>query len=178
MAFMHNGKGPKILENNSRPGDPEIVNILPILKDDLIDICYKILEGNLSRVETEKTATVVTYKAPPNYGEYVNTFPNKVNKDEIDRPVYLDQAYELAKKHGDKIRVYPACLEQRDGEVYSLKSRAVGVVGIGEDIESARQVSLEGTEAIRGGALWYRTDVASRQHIEKSIRHMQKLRRL
>ncbi|MDI6847824.1 MAG: hypothetical protein QMD23_06845, partial [Candidatus Bathyarchaeia archaeon] len=31
VAFIHTGKGPKILENNSRPGDPEIQNILPIL---------------------------------------------------------------------------------------------------------------------------------------------------
>jgi len=32
VAFMHTDKEPKILENNSRPGDPEIINILPILR--------------------------------------------------------------------------------------------------------------------------------------------------
>jgi phosphoribosylamine-glycine ligase len=90
--------------------------------------------------------------------------------------VDLTKAYELSKKYGDRIRVYPASMELRDRETYALKSRAVGVVGIGEDIEEARQVSLEGIKAITGGALWHRTDIASKQHIEKSIKHMDMLR--
>ncbi|MCJ7559767.1 hypothetical protein MUO79_04005, partial [Candidatus Bathyarchaeota archaeon] len=60
---------------------------------------------------------------------------------------------------------------------YALKSRAIGVLGIGEDIEEARQISLEGIKAIKGGALWNRTDIASKQHIAKSVSHMEKLRR-
>jgi len=177
VAFIHTDKEPKILENNSRPGDPEIINILPILKDDFVDVCFKILEGNLKRIELEKTATVVTYKVPPNYGGYMDVFPNMVNKSEIGTSVDLAKAYELTKKHGDKIRIYPASMELRNGENYALKSRAVGVVGIGGDIETARQISLEGINAIKGGALWYRRDIASKRHIEKSIRHMENLRR-
>jgi len=177
VAFMHTNKETKILENNSRPGDPEIINILPILKDDFVDICFKILEGNLARIELEKAATVVTYKVPPNYGGYMDTFPQRVDKGEIGKPVDLTKAYELTEKYGDKIRVYPAAVELRNGETYALKSRAVGVVGVGENIETARQISLEGIKAIKGGALWHRTDIASKQHIEKSIRHMEELRR-
>jgi phosphoribosylamine--glycine ligase len=177
VAFMHTGKEPKILENNSRPGDPEIINILPILKDDFVDVCYKILEGNLTRIELEKAATVLTYKVPPNYGGYVEAFPNLVKKGEMGTPVNLTKAYALTKKYGDRIRVYPASMELRDGETYALKSRAVGVIGIGGSIEEARQISLEGINAIEGGALWHRTDIASKQHIEKSIRHMESLRR-
>ncbi len=52
LAFMHTGDGIKVLENNSRPGDPEIINILPILKEDFVDVCFKILDGNLTRVES------------------------------------------------------------------------------------------------------------------------------
>jgi len=177
VAFMHTSKEPKILENNSRPGDPEIQNILPILKDDFVDVCFKILEGNLTRMELEKAATVVTYKAPSNYGSYADTFPNLVNENEIDKQVDLTKAYELTEKYGDNIRVYPAGMELRNGETYALKSRAVGVVGIGDSIEAARQFSLEGINAIKGGALWHRTDIASKQHIAKSIRHMENLRR-
>ncbi|MEM3874923.1 MAG: phosphoribosylglycinamide synthetase C domain-containing protein [Candidatus Bathyarchaeia archaeon] len=177
VAFMHTGKEPKILENNSRPGDPEIINILPILKDDFVDVCFKILDGNLTRIEVEKAATVVTYKVPPSYGGYAETFPERVNKAEIDKPVDLTKAYKLSKKYGDRIRVYPASMELRDGETYALKSRAVCVVGVGENIEDARNVSLEGIKAIKGGALWHRNDIASKQHIEKSIRHMEALRK-
>lgn len=176
VAFMHTGKEPKILENNSRPGDPEIINILPILKDDFVDVCFKILDGNLTRIEIEKAATVVTYKVPPSYGGYAEAFPEHVEKTEIDKPVDLTKALKLSEKYGDRIRVYPASMELRDGETYALKSRAVCVVGIGETIEDARNISLEGIKAIKGGALWYRTDIASKQHIEKSIRHMEALR--
>jgi len=177
VAFIHTDKEPKILENNSRPGDPEIQNILPILKDDFVDVCFRILEGNLTRIEFQKAATVVTYKVPPNYGGYIDAFPNLVHKSEINRPVDLTKAYELTKKYGDKIRVYPAAMEMRNGETYALKSRAVCVIGIGENIEAARQISIEGVKAIKGGALWHRTDIASKQHIEKSMRHMEELRR-
>jgi len=176
VAFMHNGRKLKILENNSRPGDPEIINILPILKDDFVDVCFKILEGSLAHIELEKAATVVTYKVPPNYGGYVDTFPSLVNRSEIDKPVDLTTAYELTEKYGDDIRVYPAAMELRNGETYALKSRAVGVVGVGDDIEVARQISLEGINAIKGGALWHRTDIASKHHIEKSVKHMEELR--
>ena len=176
IAFMHTETGPKILENNSRPGDPEMINILPILKDDFVDVCYRILEGNLLHLELEKTASVVVYKTPPNYGGYADAFPQFVDEEEIDKPVDLTEAYKLKEKYGDRIRVYPAAMEIRNGETYALKSRAVGVVGIGEDIEVARQISIEGINAIKGGALWHRKDIASEQHIEKSIRHMEELK--
>jgi hypothetical protein len=46
----------------------------------------------------------------------------------------------------------------QDGKTYTLKSRTVGVLGIGDTIEEARNISLEGINAISGGALWNRTD--------------------
>ena len=177
VAFMHTSKGLKILENNSRPGDPEIINVLPILKDDFVDVCFKILEGNLTCIELEKSATVVTYKVPPVYGGYAEAFPNLVRKGGVGTSVDLSRAYELSAKYGDNIRVYPAAMEQRDGETYALKSRAVCVVGVGDDLETARNVSLEGINAVKGGALWNRTDIASKRHIEKSVKHMEELRR-
>ncbi len=177
LAFMHTGAGAKILENNSRPGDPEIINILPILKEDFVDVCFRIIEGNLTSVELEKAATVLTYKVPPGYGGYANVFPGLVDKTAVDNPVDLSKAYALASKYGDRIRVYPAAMEIRDSKVYALKSRAVGVLGVGETIEEARNVSLEGAQAIKGGALWNRTDIASKQHIAQSVSHMERLRR-
>jgi phosphoribosylamine--glycine ligase len=167
----------KILENNSRPGDPEIINILPAIKEDFVDVCFKILDGNLTSIALEEVATVVTYKVPPNYGGYIDAFPNAIKKEEMSSPVDLTKAYALTQKYGNRIRVYPASLELREDKVYALKSRAVAVVGIGNNIEAARKISMEGIEAIRGGGLWHRSDVASKQHIEKSVRHMKELRR-
>jgi len=177
LAFMHTGSGIKVLENNSRPGDPEMINILPVLKDDFVDVCLKIIDGNLTRVEIEKDATVLTYKVPPSYGGYSNVFPDLVNAAEVDTPVDLSKAKALVSKHRGKIRVYPGSMEIRNSKNYALKSRAVGVLGVGETIEEARQNSLEAARAIEGGALWNRSDVASKQHITKSLSHMEKLRR-
>jgi phosphoribosylamine--glycine ligase len=174
---MHTGKGIKILEINSRPGDPEIMNLLPIIKDDFVEVCFKMIDGSLKNIETEKSATVLTYKVPADYGGYAQEFPSKVDKLSLNGPVDLTKAEKLSKKFGDKLRIYPGSMELREGKNYALKSRAIGILGIGDSIEEARQISIEGATAINGGALWNRTDVAAKQHIQKSINHMEQLRR-
>ncbi len=176
LAFMHTNSGPKILEDNSRPGDPEIINILPLLRDDLVDVCFRMVEGTLNQVDVEKAASVLTYKVPPNYGGFAEVFPAEVNRTELNTPVDLAKAYAMKKKYGDRIRIYPASMELRSGKTYSLKSRAVGVLGIGESIEGARDISLEGIKSISGGGLWNRTDIASNLNIAKSVQHMNNLR--
>lgn len=169
VAFMHTKQGLKILENNSRPGDPEIMNILPIIKDDFIDVCYKIIEGKLNTVKYEKLATVVTYKVPPTYGGRVKEFSG-------DKQIQLNAAYKLCEKFDGRMWIYPGAMELREEKTFELKSRTVGVVGAAKDIETAREISHEGIKAIVGGSLWYREDIASKENIQKSIDHMRKLR--
>jgi len=169
VAFMHTGRGLKILENNSRPGDSEIQNLMPILKDDFVDVCFKMIDGDLTKVEFDQKATVAIYKVPPTYGGRVKEYRG-------DRQVYLKDAYKLSEEHGGGMRIFPGAMELRDGRTFELKSRTVCVVGTADDIDTAREVSLEGIRTIKGGSLWYRTDIASRENIEKSIEHMRKLR--
>jgi phosphoribosylamine--glycine ligase len=176
-AFIHTSKGPKILEVNSRPGDPEIMTLLPLLADDFVDVCYDLIDGNLRKVNFKKQATVVTYKVPPDYGGYSTKFPDKINKSEIDSAVDLNGADKLALKNPEKVRVYPGSIELRDNANYALGSRTVAVVGIGDTISEARKKSLEGISAIKGGALWNRNDIAIDNHIDQSVRHMEELRR-
>ena len=152
------------------------MNLLPIIKDDFVDVCLRMVDGNLMGVAMEKSATVLTYKVPSDYGGYAQAYPDKLNKASINTPVDLIKAEALAKKFGDKIRIYPGSMELRDGKNYALKSRAIGILGIGNSVEEARQISQEGAKAVTGGALWNRTDVASKQHIAKSIAHMDMLR--
>jgi phosphoribosylamine--glycine ligase len=174
---MHTREGIKILEINSRPGDPEIMNLLPIIKDDFVDVCLKMIEGTLTSLATEKLATVLTYKVPPNYGDYSYIYPAKVAKNDVGTCVNLSKAQALTKKYGDRIRIYPGSMEVCEGKNYALKSRTVGVLGIGESIEEARLISQKGANAITGGALWNRTDIATKPHIDKSINNMKMLRR-
>ena len=176
LAFMHTGRGIKVLENNSRPGDPEIINLLALIKDDFVDVCFSMIEGNLIGVKMEKAASVLTYKVPSDYGGYADVHPDQVDKAAANTPVDLSKAQALTKKYGGKIRIYPGSMEVKDGKNYALKSRAVGILGIGGSIEEARQISQEGAKVITGGGLWNRTDVASKQHIAKAIKHMEDLR--
>jgi len=168
-AFMHTRTGPKVLEINSRPGDPEIMNIMPILRDDFTEVCLRMIDGNLTSVDLEELATVVTYKVPPTYGGKVKSYTG-------DRAVDLQKAYELCDSYRGRLRLYPGSLELRDGKTYALSSRTIAVVGVGEDIQTARERSLEGIAAVSGGLLWYRRDIASQEHIQKSINHMRSLR--
>ncbi|MFX0091225.1 MAG: hypothetical protein ACFFBD_05630 [Candidatus Hodarchaeota archaeon] len=170
MAYICTSDGVKFLEINSRPGDPEIMNILPVLKDDFVDVCFKINDGNLTSLDFAPLASVVTYKVPPTYGGNTSIPPT-------DSTVDLSGVYEFQKEHKDKIFVYPGSMQVDDaGKTITLKSRTVAVVGLGETIEAARELSLKGINKISGANLWYRTDIASKEHINRSIRHMKQLR--
>ncbi|MDI6707805.1 MAG: hypothetical protein QME47_01780 [Candidatus Thermoplasmatota archaeon] len=169
VAFTCTSEGLKIFELNSRPGDPEIQNLLPILEDDFVEICFAVLEGKLSELKFAPKATVATYAVPMTYGGYRTKYSG-------DRVVDLSGAYKLTEKYKDNIRVYPGSLELcEDGKIRALGSRAVCVVGIGATIEEAREISLAGIKAI-DGALWNRWDIASKAHIERSREHLKKLR--
>ena len=52
--FMLCKDGPKLVEYNARFGDPEAMNVLPLLKTDFVDICQGIVDGNLKKAEFEK----------------------------------------------------------------------------------------------------------------------------
>jgi phosphoribosylamine--glycine ligase len=168
-AYMHTGSGFKVLERNSRPGDPEIISLLPLMKDDFVEVCLKIIEGRLKGIEFEKMASVVTYKVPMTYGGYQREYVG-------DNLIDLTGAEGLEKAHGSRIRIYPASVDLRDGRCYALGSRAVAVFGAGESIQSAREVSLEGIRAVRG-PLWNRSDIASEGHLRNSISHMKALKK-
>ena len=179
VAFMHSRDGAKILEINGRGGDPEIQTVLATIKDDFVDVCFGMIDGNLKKIDFEQKASVLTYKVPPGYGGYSSVFPNRVNPGDTETPVDLTGAYRLCErdKYGDNLRIYPGSMELRDdGKTYTLGSRAVCCVGVADSIEDAREISLDGIKAIKGGGLWYRKDIASKEHIERSREHMRRLR--
>ncbi|MEM2915471.1 MAG: hypothetical protein QXH91_08765, partial [Candidatus Bathyarchaeia archaeon] len=136
---------------------------------DFVETCFKTINGNLTKIDIEEGASVVTYAMPMTYGKYRTRFSGSSQVD-------LTGAYKLKETYGDKIRIYPGSMELReDGLTYALKSRAVAVVGVGEDLPRARKISLEGITNI-DGPLWNRWDIASIEHIERSIAHLKDLR--
>lgn len=171
MAFIHTGKGSKVLEVNSRPGDPEILNIMPLIGRDFMDICYAMFDGelDLKSLKLVPKSSVVIYKVPPTYG-------GKETSYEGSREVDLSKAMKMMEESPDKYRLYPGDMAMEDDRTYAIKSRTVACVGIGDSIEEARKRALEVADSVKGGNLWNRMDIASRKHIGASIKHMEKLR--
>ncbi len=172
VAFMHTKNGPKILEINSRPGDPEIMNILLALETDFGEICLRIIEGNLEDIEMKPLASVVMYLVPPTYGGKEPDWKGS-------RKVNYERAKKLAEENSS-LRVYPGSMELPESsfayrETYMLKSRALALVGLGETIEEARNLPLKAADSVEGES-WRRTDIASKEHIRQSIEHRERLR--
>jgi len=156
--FMNTKNGIKLIEYNARLGDPEAMNILPILKTNFIDICYGIMEGNLkSNIEFMNYATVCKYLAPEGY-------PISPLKDQ---PIQIDKAEieKLGAKH------YYASVYRKEGMIYTTTSRAMGVLGIADSLREAETIAEKGVKCI-SGKLFHRKDVGTSKLLQKRINHM------
>ncbi|NJE00500.1 phosphoribosylamine--glycine ligase [Thermococcus sp. JdF3] len=149
--FMLSKDGPVIIEYNARFGDPEAMNVLPLLRTGLLEIAEGIVDGNLGKAEFENKATVVKYLAPRGYP----TNPIKGVKVEVDE--------EAVVKAGAKL--YYASIDEN---FTLLGSRAIAVVGIAETQEGAEKIAQSAIGHVKG-ELFYRRDVGTRESVEKRI---------
>jgi len=156
--FMKTASGIKLIEYNSRLGDPEAMNVLPLLKNNFIDICWSIIDGNLHQnYEFEKKATVCKYLAPEGY-------PINPKKDEVIKI----NTEEIIKS---KAKYYYASVYREGENIYTTTSRAMGVLGIAESLEEAEKIAETGVSCIKG-KLFHRKDVGTRKLLQKRIIHM------
>ncbi|RLG14567.1 MAG: phosphoribosylamine--glycine ligase [Candidatus Nanohalarchaeota archaeon] len=153
-GFMVTKNGIKLLEYNTRFGDPEAMNVLSILKTDICDIFEAIKEEKLDElnVEFEQKATVCKYIVPKNY-------PDKSPSEEI-RIMPFENA-----------KLYYANVEKRDGKLMTLSSRALAFVSSDENIYTAERKTQEAMKSVVGNVR-YRRDIATKELIEKRISHM------
>ena len=165
-GFIATKDGAKLLEYNARFGDPEAMNILPLLKTDFVDVCRHVIDGTLEglKIEFEQKATVCKYIVPQGYG-----LP-------ADHP---DAASSKAKiEVGDvgKARLYYSSVDKRDDGLYLSSSRAIGIVGIADTLDEARRIAQDGVRAVQGPVA-YREDIGTAALIQKRIDHMRKIRK-
>src|SRR5450759_27462 len=163
-GFIATKDGVKLLEYNARFGDPEAMNILPLLKTDFVEICRHIIAGTLDKlkIEFEPKATVCKYVVPKGYGLPAD---------------YPDAASSRAKiEVGDvgKARLYYSSVDKREDGLYLSSSRAIGIVGIADNLEEARKIAEEGVKAVKG-PIAYRKDIGTDALIQKRIDHMKKI---
>jgi phosphoribosylamine--glycine ligase len=164
-GFIITKDGVRLLEYNARFGDPEAMNILPLLKTDFIDICNVIIEGTLDNlnIEFEKKATVCKYVVPKGYG---------LPEDHPDAKSTLSKI-EVGDAGG--ARLYYASVDKREDGLYMTSSRAIGVVGIADKLNIAEEMAEKAVSAIKGPVA-HRPDVGTRELIEKRIRHMKEIK--
>lgn len=159
--FMKTAKGIKLIEFNVRFGDPEAINVLPLLKTNFIDICYGIINNNLpKKIEFEKKATVCKYLVPEGY-------PDNPKK---------DQLIKVNKAKLDEIgaRLYYASINREGDKIYTTTSRAIGILGVAKNIEEAEKIAEKGMGFVEGN-LYHRRDVGTLKLLQKRTEHMNSL---
>jgi len=157
-GFILTNEGVKLIEYNARFGDPEAMNVLPLLKTDFVSICQAIIVQELDRIKVkfEKKATVCKYVVPEGYP---------------DKPV-KDEKIEVSKIN--KGKMYYASVEQKEDGLYMIGSRAIAFLGIGDSLEEAEKITEEATGSVKG-KVFHRKDIGTKELIEKRVKHIKSL---
>lgn len=151
--FMLCSDGPRLIEYNARFGDPEAMNVLPLMKTPMIDVCKSIVDGNLGKVEFKPKASVCKYIVPDGY-------PETEHADEV---ISVDE--EKIESIGAKI-FYAAVNEKEDEKIYTSSSRALGIVGIADNIKKSEKIAEKACEFVAGN-LYHRRDIGTEELIQK-----------
>ncbi|TAL55601.1 MAG: phosphoribosylamine--glycine ligase [Nanoarchaeota archaeon] len=156
-GFMATKDGIKLIEYNARFGDPEAMNVLPIMSSDFVESCWRIIDGNLRSVEFEHKATVCKYLVPKGYPESPQKGIIKIGK--ISRGAKL----------------YYAAVDQQPDGLHLTSSRGVAVVGIGRNLAEAEEIAEKNCSAVQGPVV-HRKDIGTSELIARRIEHIKRLR--
>lgn len=140
--------GPKVLEFNSRLGDPETQVVLPRLDDDLLGLLAATAAGELhgKPLAWLDDAAVDVVVASEGYPE----------KPQVGRPV---RGISAAASHPNALVFQAGTRRTRDG-IVSAGGRVLNVVGTGPDIASARSAAYAALDEIELEGMQYRKDIA------------------
>jgi len=159
-GFIITKDGVKLIEYNARFGDPETMNVLPVLKTDFIEICKAVIDGTLNKItpEFKDEATVCKYAVPKGYPAN----PKKGEK------ISLGEVRKDAK-------IYYASVDKKEDGLYLSGSRAVAFVGIHPSIEEAQVIAEDAVCAVKG-PVFHREDIGTKELIQKRVDHMKEIR--
>lgn len=147
FGLMLTPDGPKVIEYNSRFGDPETQVVLPRLKTDFVDILEAVVDGRLADqpVEWDDSACACVVMASGGYpGKYAKGL-------EI---TGLDAGGQL-----EGVTVYHAGTAYRDGKFYTNGGRVLGVTALGGDLSEALEKAYAGVSRIHFEGAHYRRDI-------------------
>ncbi len=162
-GFIATKHGLRVIEFNSRFGDPEVMNVLPLLETDFAEICLAIINGTLSdaHVRFARRATVCKYVVPVGYP--------------TEKTVGAIAKSSIPVARADLRVFYAAVHDRGDDNLYLTGSRAIAFVGIGNSVEDAERIA-EGAARQIVGPVHHRTDVGTKELIQRRKDHMNHLR--
>jgi len=143
-GFMKTKEGKiKILEYNCRFGDPEGINIIENLSDDLFEVFERMVNQELDRLVFNQQHCVVQYICPRGYPD------NPVRGMELDmRNLYNSDIVYFGGLHQ----------EVNGGDVIMTGSRALAIVGTGQHLRQTL-LDMEEVRARLDGPIYYRSDI-------------------
>ena len=144
FGLMKTKDGMKVIEYNSRFGDPETQVVLPMLKTDLMEIFEAVTDERLADIdiEWETGACVCVVLASGGY------------------PVAYEKGKEITFGDLDKdVVLCHAGTKLKDGKTLTDGGRVLGVCAKGETIEEARKKAYANVEKISFDGMHYRKDI-------------------
>jgi len=138
---------PKVLEFNSRFGDPEAQAILPLLETDLVDIMEAVIDGTLHRTtvrwsQSSSLCVVLTSKGYP--GNYKPGLPIHG----------LEKVRSL-----ENILVFHAGTLMSADTIITQGGRVLGVTGLGPTLKTARERAYSAVSSVSFDGMHYRKDI-------------------
>ncbi len=144
FGLMRTKEGMKVVEYNSRFGDPETQVVLPMLKTDLMEIFEAVTDERLAdiKIEWEDGACVCVVLASGGY------------------PVKYEKGKEIAIGDLDEgVFLYHAGTKRENGVLKTDGGRVLGVCAKGKTIAEAREKAYANVKKIHFDGMHYRTDI-------------------
>lgn len=147
FGLMLTKDGPKVIEYNSRFGDPEAQVVLPRLKTDFVDILEAVIDGTLESQPIEWSEEVCACVVMASGGY----------------PVQYQKGFEITglDENGQTrgAAVYHAGTVCRDGKFYTSGGRVLGVTALGDTLSEALERAYAAVEPIHFEGAQFRRDI-------------------
>lgn len=147
FGLMITPDGPKVIEYNSRFGDPETQVVLPRLKTDFVDILEAVIDEKLEQrpiVWSEEACACVVMAS----GGYPSHYKKGIEITGLDENGQISGA-----------TVFHAGTALKDGKYYTNGGRVLGVTALGKDLPEALQKAYAEVEKIHFDGAHYRHDI-------------------
>jgi phosphoribosylamine--glycine ligase len=163
-GIMLTADGPRVLEFNTRFGDPETQAVLPRLRSDLLELLLAASRpGGLAGVELEwspeRAVTVVLASA--GYPASSSTGDPIVGLERF-RERYGDVGAECGVEDGIAVELtHAGTAAGPDGTIVTAGGRVLNVTALGETMEEARKAAYAAAEMISFDGMQMRRDIAA-----------------